>query len=156
MKIKLKHIGFFLFSSIGLFSCENDPDCNLEQPENILKIVFYGVNEEEEMDSIQVKYDLVQVSGSDSILYNRSDTLALFNLPVNPEVDTLSYFFITGVSRDSITIRYQRKLDWLSESCGPYFKFNDLKIISHSFDSISRTNPSIDKTVNENIQIYNF
>ncbi|MCV9387707.1 DUF6452 family protein [Reichenbachiella ulvae] len=153
MKIKLRHIGLSLVASMWLFACANDPDCALEQPESIVKIVFYD-NETEE--KTEVKYDLIEASGSDSILYNRADTLALFNMPVNPSVDTLSYYFVTGVSIDSVTVTYQRKLDWLSEECGPYFKFSELKIVTHTFDSISVTDPIIDKEVNENIKIYIF
>ncbi len=153
MNIKFRHIAFSVAASIWLFACANDPDCSLEQPENLLKLVFYN---EEGTDPVLVKYDLIQANASDSILYSRADTLSLFNMPINPSVDTLSYYFVTGVSIDSVTVRYQRKLDWLSESCGPYFNFSDLQIVTHTFDSISITDPLIDKSVNENIKIFIF
>lgn len=152
--MKYKFGDFVVLSLVLCFigACVEEPDCDLERPYDVVNIVFYDL---ESGDEDLIKFDQVVVGGSDSIFYDRADTLSLFQLPLNPAADTVSFFFVTGLVRDSMVIKYDRQLDWLSEECGPFFSYDNLVLLSHSFDSLNFEQPLIDRSVDENIQIFN-
>lgn len=152
MKYKFRHFALLSLVFILIGACSEEPDCDLEQPYDVVNIVFYDLETE---DEDRIKFDQVVVSGSDSIFYDRADTLSRFQLPLNPSTDTVAFFFLTGLITDSIVIKYDRKLDWLSEECGPFFSYDNLMILAHSFDSLNFEQPIIDRSVDENIQIFN-
>ncbi|MBU2915323.1 MULTISPECIES: DUF6452 family protein [Reichenbachiella] len=149
---------FVLFSVVilgslfFLMACQNEPECDLERPYDEINMGFYDF-ETLEIDTL--RYDLIGTAGSDSLLYTSADTLSVFTFPLNPSADTLAYYFVTGVSIDTIQLKYDRKLEWLSERCGPFFKYQNLKIVYHTFDSVSVIQSTIDSSIDENIQVYN-
>ena len=142
-------IGFIL---VFLWSCANDPDCNLQVPHNEITIAFYDEETEEEK---AVQFDRVKAVASDSLLYDKTDSLHSFSFVLNPAADTVKYYFITGVRRDTIVLSYQRELRWLSESCGPNLSYGHLQLVETTFESVDLLYSQVDFSIDENIRIYN-
>lgn len=141
-----------IISTISLLSCGEQPECDQETPYDKMNISFYNLEEEKDEE---VSFEVIFASGSDSILYNNENEESIFTLPLNPTQDMVQYYFITGVRTDSIAFVYTRQLEWLSEKCGPNFKYDQLTILWHSFDSVRMVQPIIDNSVNKNVTIYN-
>ncbi|UXP32896.1 DUF6452 family protein [Reichenbachiella agarivorans] len=149
---KLLLLTFQLMPLLWVISCADDPDCDQELPYDAVHVGFYDYDS---LTKTELKFDLVATEGSDSLFYDRSDTLAVFKLNLNPSVDSVTYLFVTGVTIDSLKLKYSRKLEWLSEKCGPTMSYDRLEIVEHTFDSVSLVQPLIDLSVDENIKIYN-
>ncbi|PIB36507.1 hypothetical protein BFP72_14415 [Reichenbachiella sp. 5M10] len=150
-KMKWLVVWMFLCSAV-MSSCKDDPDCSLEQPYDEFVIGFY---DERSLELDTLRFDFVSAEGSDTILYNSEDTLSYFSFKLNPAADSVTYYFLTGVSVDTLQLTYDRDLEWLSERCGPFFNYAKLKVAFHTFDSVSVEQSAIDITVDENIKIYN-
>jgi len=137
---------------IFCWSCKEEPECDLEIPYNVLSIGFY---DNEGFQKEKVKFDLIIATGSDSILYTNEDSLDNFSFVLNPAATEVTYNFITGVRAKSITLSYTKQLVWLSEACGPNFFYDQLTIVSHTFDSAQLIQTGFDHSINENVRIYN-
>ncbi|MGL1885645.1 MAG: DUF6452 family protein [Reichenbachiella sp.] len=149
----------FVFPSLCLFvvimsvftGCSDAPDCEQELPSDSLNVVFY---DNDSFEIARFKFERIIAVGANSVFYDSGDSLSSFSLQLNPSSDTVDYLFITGVTQDILSIKYVRKMDWLSEDCGPNMGYSGVKIISTTFDSVNVINGTIDELVNENIQIY--
>lgn len=152
-KMKL-YSSLFVFSILYLLvftSCDDDPDCDLELPHDEIELVFYNI---EDLTQTNYKFELIGALGSDSIYYDNEDSLSNYPMEINPTADDIAFVFLTGISRDTLRLRYNRNLEWVSGKCGPFMEYDELEIVYSTFDSISLINNVIDESVSENIQVY--
>jgi hypothetical protein len=144
----VRHLFIFILGVLILLACVEEPNCELETASEEFIIKFY---DEEDSTLLEVEMLRLDALGGDSIFY--ADTLDTFVLPLNPIADQVTYLFRTSSSRDTLSVKYHREIEWLSESCGSSFVFSDLEILYTTFvaDLVST---QIDNTVDENISIY--
>ncbi|MFY0625195.1 MAG: hypothetical protein JXR07_02790 [Reichenbachiella sp.] len=152
MTLKAIPLIFLLALFFFCVACSEDPACNQELPYDSLSIGFY---DDETFEKVSIKYELILARGSDSILYDSEDSIQVFNFPMNPSAFEVTFRFVTGVRIDSIVLSYDKQLEWLSEECGPNFRYSGLSIVDHSFDSARLINSEFDLEIDENIRVYN-
>lgn len=157
MNIYLQRFIFFIAVFSIVFGCDDDPDCSLELPHDDVELVFYDFESLEETSNVFTEVSLLLDEDSEVdklVYYTNEDTLSNFPMQVAPSRDSVTYFFGTGVSRDTLTLSYNRELVWISDKCGPFLNYNGLEVIKSTFDSTSLISSVIDASIEENIQIY--
>lgn len=134
-----------------LWACGEEPDCDTGVPKNSITVKFY---DSEDSTALYKEFIRVTERSSNTIFYNSSDSLQSFELNLNPNVDQLTYVFVSSTSVDTLTLSYTTQLEWLSEECGPSYFYDELHVVSSSytFDLVSTF---IDVAIDENIKIYN-
>ncbi len=145
-------LGVMAFSAV-IYSCAEDPECTQEIPYDRIIITFYDKNE---FEPEAAEFNII--TNSDTILHVDLDSAQEFDavqLQLNPNSDTSRFTFLTGARTYHVEVSYTRELQWLSAECGPNFFFDNLSVISHTFDSANTVNSSIDASINENIRLYN-
>lgn len=146
------HLVFVIFFlAVWFLSCGNEPDCDLKIPSDRVQIAFFN---DEDSTVKSLDFDRIRAAGSDSILYGDGDSLSVFTVYLNPSADTVAYYFVTGVRRDTLVLSYSRELEWLSEECGPNFRYENLEVSYDSFDNLQLVEPVLDYEINENIRVY--
>lgn len=132
-------------------ACGEEPDCDLEQPADEISVNFYSIKDSTELYK---KFFYVGADGTDSVYYNSTDSIPNFHLKLNPSATQVQYIFLSGVSTDILTIKYTKRLEWLSEACGPSFFYDNLEIEYSTFNA-HLVSSTIDNQIDENIKIYN-
>jgi hypothetical protein len=142
----------FILIVLLLLACGLEPDCSLEQPHDEISVNFYAFKDSTVL--IQ-KFFYVGAVGTDSVFYNSEDSLlSTFQLKLNPTATQVQYLFLSGISSDTLTINYDKKLKWLSEECGPSYSYENLVLAYSTFNALL-TSEIIDVQIDENIKIYN-
>ncbi|MEO9806348.1 MAG: DUF6452 family protein [Reichenbachiella sp.] len=134
-----------------LWACGEEPDCDLGVPQNNIEIQFYS---SEDSTAQFMKFVGVTERSTDSVFYTSKDSLSNFTLNLNPNTSQLTYVFQTATAIDTLTISYNKQLEWLSEECGPTFFYSELEVLGSSF-TYDLTSKFIDVSIDENIKIYN-
>lgn len=134
-----------------LWACSEEPDCNLGVPKNKVTVNFFNT---EDSSAHFMKFVRVTERSAETIFYTSADSLASFELNLNPTADHVTYVFVSSTSVDTLTLSYTAELEWLSEECGPSFFYDQLNVVgsSYTYDLVSTF---IDVAINENIRIYN-
>ncbi|SMD33195.1 hypothetical protein SAMN04488029_1552 [Reichenbachiella faecimaris] len=147
----MREVVIICLGILVLWACGEEPDCDLEVPENNITVNFF--NRE---DSTQQFMEFISVTerSTDHVFYNSMDSLTSFELNLNPTVDEVTYVFVSSTSVDTLTVSYTTQLEWLSEECGPYFFYSKLDVVGSSF-TYDLVSTFIDVTIDENIKIYN-
>jgi hypothetical protein len=159
----------FLFILLLLFSvsCFTEADC-LITATTAIKIDFKQTKTDKitllksVVDSALV-FTSVWVSGIDSayIKFVKDKQYTSVTLPINPQKKSVQYVFNiqskSGVilRKDSIQLSFSNESRVISQKCGAYTYFLDLKVISTSFDSTKYklTNNRLLKGVT-NVQVF--
>lgn len=134
-----------------LWACGEEPDCNLGVAKSNVEIGFYS---SEDSTQLFMKFIGVTERSTDNVFYTSEDSLTAFSLNLNPTADQLTYVFVTSTSVDTLTLGYTKRLEWLSEECGPSFLYEELDVLGSSF-TYDLTSTFIDVSIDENIKIYN-
>jgi hypothetical protein len=139
----------FLFVLLILFSvsCFTDADC-LVTATTAIKIDFKQTKTDGTtllksfVDSALV-FNSVWVSGIDTayIKFIKDKQYSSVTLPINPQEKSVKYVFNIRsksgaiVRKDSIQLSFSNETRVISQKCGAYTYFLDLKVTSTSFDS---------------------
>lgn len=134
-----------------LWACGEEPACNLGIPQNNIEVKFYN---SEDSTELFVKFIGVSERATDSVFYTSKDSLSNFSLNLNPSATQVTYLFQSATTIDTLTVRYVKQLEWLSEECGPTFFYGELDVVGSSF-IYDLTSTFIDVSIDENIKIYN-
>ncbi|MFM9838461.1 MAG: DUF6452 family protein [Cyclobacteriaceae bacterium] len=143
---KIQVARLYLFGLLILFStsCFNEADC-IKTATSAIKIDFKQVKTDKTtllrstIDSLLL-IDYVRVSGIDSVYANNIKTNTL-TLPINPTKKEVTYIFQRSSSNgafkkiDSIKFSYSSESRVISQKCGAFAYFLNLKVTSTSFDS---------------------
>lgn len=134
-----------------LWACTEEPDCDLGVSANSIQLNFYS---SEDSTALQQRFVQITERESDSIFYNSDSLLTSFSLNLSPYTNQVTYVFQNSTSEDTITLGYTKELRWLSETCGPYYFYDELTVIGSSF-TYELTSSFIDVSIDENIKVYN-
>ncbi len=134
--------------------------CNIKRPceeptEFPVKTGFYFRPDSQIIDTTLTGLSVYAIGREDSLLYDRDSTNAIL-LPLNPFADTTHFILWFGAKSDTISFAYSRSLKMASPECGfaMYFYVED-SYHTHTFiDSISLTDPDLDATKKEHLQIF--
>lgn len=136
----LKKIAWFLFFLITSVSCLEDPDC-FALNNNLVQITFRRLLDGK-ADSI-VFFRIDAVSAIDSVFDEEvSLTTSSVTLPLNFLQGRTTYILGQALTSDTLTLEYDSRAQFVSEDCGERYVLSDLRVGSHSFDSISVVNGS--------------
>ncbi len=145
--IALFAVVMLLLMNVG---CEEQIDCQLST-ETPLRAGFYTmVNDTLELDTSTAVLSVIGLGQSDSILASAGEQLS-FNLPLNPFVDSSAFIMIFDGIHDTLSIRYNRRLQLLSEECGFITKF-ELSSVSSTHNHIDSLYIIEDNVDTENVR----
>ena len=145
----VRHLLIFLLGISLFMACAEEPDCDLEGARDELIVKFYN---EDDSAALEVEILKLEALGGDSVFYV-IDTTQTYVLPLNPIANEVTYLFRTRSARDTLSVKYKKEIEWISESCGPSYVFSELEIISTTFEA-DLISSQIDNSVDENISIY--
>lgn len=147
----MREIVILCLGLLILWSCGEEPDCDLGIPRSNVTVNFYN---SEDSSAHFMKFIRVGERATDHVFYTSADSLASFELNLNPTVDQVTYVFVSSTSVDTLTLTYTSQLEWLSEECGPSLHYYELGVDGSSF-TYDLVSTFIDVAIDENIQIYN-
>lgn len=103
----------------------------------------------------QLFFDSIYAEGvsADTFLIDKSDTIDVYPLFVNPEANTTTYQFCLDGACNQITFTYNRREFLLSPECGPRFRYQNLQA-EYDFDSISILKTELTVVGDINVQIF--
>ncbi|XOV92469.1 MAG: DUF6452 family protein [Bacteroidota bacterium] len=139
------------FALIGMLSCNEIKECELDENRKFANIEFYYAGSELPIDSLI--FDEIYSPASPYI--SLQDTfLGGFGLPLDPAIDLTEYIFKTDSGEYNLSFTYQREFSVYSVDCDPSVKFYDLTCTSLSFDSIAVINPILNRDELTNVEVY--
>ena len=147
----IKTTGWFIFFLLLAVACLDQPEC-FSLNNNIIGISFRKLSDNK---ADTVFFHTITADGTDSVF--RTDNLMNgLDLPLNFYKDTTTYYFDGLNGADSIRLNYSARTQFVSAECGERFVLENLRILSHSFDSIRvlNTTPKANRSVGTNLEIY--
>lgn len=125
-----------LFFSGIMSACDADESC-FSFSTNRYRLGFYAINENGRQEATPFIFEEVEVLGSDSAFFTWSATGAnSLTLALNPAADTTTFLFKYGDNTDTVRVSYKRNFRMISPDCGMEINYTNLKVFSHSFDSV--------------------
>lgn len=148
---RIKNLLLFLCLILGIFSCATE-GC-YEDTESDLVI---SLNESD--DETQTTIDSISVYGlgmeSDS-LYKKVSTETLF-LPLDAGSDYSTFVVVNGLVKDTISINYMSKSNFISKGCGYNFLYTieSITFTKNKIDTILIINNNVSPDDEENLRTF--
>ncbi len=101
-----------------------------------------------------ISFDTIGALGSDSIFFTVKDTLSIYDLPLDPQGNNTAFIFIKESEIDTLDLRYENQFVIIDEDCVPEIAFNNLEILSTSFDSLIIVENRLLIEVENNIKVF--
>lgn len=132
-------------TAFGLASCYRADDCNPVTRDYIV-LQFVNLSDKAVTDTLTV------ASYSYGAIYN--DTLSsIFDLPLDPSYDTITYTFNKPGYSNWIKVGYSSVVDVPQGDCGPQFVYSQLEILDTSYDSVRLVDKTMLPTVKVNVKV---
>ena len=132
-----------------LTSCLDEPDC-VREASNIIKIGFKDITSGQPLN---VEFNKVTVSGTDSIFYTMITSSALM-IPLNILENSSTIIFDTGTRVDTLTLRYKTTTRLISPECGPETFITGITAEDHTLDSLRAINANLLPDIPVNYEIF--
>lgn len=151
----MKKASWFLFFLILAVSCLDEPDC-FRLSNNAIGITFkiLGVGTDN-VSMLELKS-----TDSDSVFYAEKSGSS-FVVPLNLLKTSTTYnlkFYTTGsaLQQHSLTVGYDRQVQYVSEDCGERHIYSNLKVLEYTFDSLREvsTTPYAASAASTNVEVY--
>jgi hypothetical protein len=152
---KLNNLLFLLLSLLLfpiLSGCFDNSDCGTNNT-NVVVVEFFS---RETGSALIVNFDSVFAQNNQFDYRSLADRRPLntYSLPVNPLSDTVTYVFRQAGNDETITITYNRVLNLIHPDCGAEQIYNNIRVVSTTFDSYLSYNNSLRRLNEFNIEIY--
>lgn len=151
MKV-LKPILIYIISGLIFFSCNDIKDCQLVDDTNVVVFALFDRDTTSQRESID--FTSITMADLDIPILNFDTTLSVFALPVNTFDSVASFYFESELGQDTMVISYQNQYYIYFEECDPAQSFFDLKVISHTFDSVNVVNSDLNDEIVRNVEVY--
>ncbi|HYG02751.1 MAG TPA: DUF6452 family protein [Chryseosolibacter sp.] len=139
-----------LFSSLLAISCLEEPEC-VRINNNVAGITFRNLIDGSNQ---AVLWDEISMVGTDSIVSGRASVTS-FVLSLDYFNNQTTVKFRNQELIDSLVLAYRVQAQFISEECGERYFLSDLKLITHTFDSVRIVSAVPGKdTKAKNIEIY--
>lgn len=152
----MKILTWFLFVSIFIVSCLNEPDC-YELNNSSVILSFKVLAAGKDLATIADQFPSIGIQSpatdGDTVFYGQTYVSSV-ELPLNPTDEQTIFFFDGGYRDHEIQLGYKRKVQFVSEDCGERYIFSDLKILEYDFDSVRIVNPTPTAPASPNIEVY--
>ena len=138
-----------------LFSCESNESCE-QSTVSLLNAGFYTIVDSIPESTKVNDFTVYGIGRADSLIYDQSNSIGSFVLPLSPSCDTTGFVFNLGAETDTIIFLYSRELHLLSMECGfaTYYYIERIDNTSNTIDSVIVVNEKVTTGDDENIQIY--
>lgn len=151
MKVNVAIRALFIVFSGMLIGCNDIEDCAVDPNFGALKIQFFDrVGDVLKTENI----DSVKAIGSDTLFFISEDLVSSLELDLDPFNNNVTYVFFDNLSTDSLVISYTRINELVSPECGPSIAFNDLQVVTHTFDSVAVSNTFFNSNLEDNLEVY--
>lgn len=142
--------GFIILLVIPLvFACSDIENCGADQNIRYMIVRFFDLETE-------VAKKVGFTIGSGLVTYGEgffsTDSTIVF-LPLNPNEDAASFFFISDTSNHQLEVNYSTEFSIFDPDCDPSINFNNIDTVQQTFDSTVVVSP-ITNIFTTNIEIY--
>lgn len=122
---------WFVIVALITVACLDEPDCFS------LNNYIIGVSFKKLIDSRTDTVALTAVGTIEPPIFFSDDTLiSRVALPLNYFEDETSFFFGTADTTHILRLGYTSQAQFVSEDCGERFVLSQLRVLSHTFDSV--------------------
>lgn len=137
-----------------LTSCEEGAGCQLST-EAPLRAGFYGIIDDTlEIDTVTGSFSVMGIGASDTLISSRNENS--IQLSLNPFTDSSAFIFEWELVVDTLTFKYERSMQLLSEECGFITKFevNEVKSTYNLIDSVALIENTVNTENERHLKIY--
>lgn len=145
----MKKLKLLLIGIVG-FSCQDIESCGTDDDLDVMIVRFF------DLESQQAKKVGFTIGSGNSIFgegFFSTDSTAVV-LPLNPEVNETSFFFITDTSSHSLTMSYNKKVSIFDPKCDPSLTFVKLDTVRQTFDSTVVVGTVTNRQLTTNVEVY--
>ena len=147
----MRKTALFTFIITIAVSCLNEPDCY--QLNNNTVVIFFRI-----IGGGDDAVELISVQSPDTDSIFAASNSSKIVLPLNPKTEETLYTLQGTDGTNTLLFGYKRQVQFVSESCGERYYFQDLDVLSHDFDSVRVTNtiptPTPEPSGAKNVEIY--
>ncbi len=134
----------------SIAACSEFVDCSRET-KTTAKISFF---KKADGTSLEIAFDTITAIGTDSIFFTAKDTLNIYDIPLDPNSISTTFIFIKASVTDTLNLGYENQFVIIDEDCPPEIAFNNLEILSTSFDSLIIVENRLLIEVENNIKVF--
>lgn len=142
----------------GLISCKEIKNCQLVEDTNYAIVRFYRADT---LPKTVKEVAFLEILENDSTFYIHSmrdtlddDTLTATAVFINPADTLVRYRFLTDSMDFLLQLTYDRHLRIYDDDCDPVYSFRLKSASSDEFDSVAILNPTLNKNISNNVEIF--
>lgn len=147
---------FILCVFLGILSCNDIEDCQLDPYADFIGIKFTLLNEDPEV----IVFDSVGLDGLGLFELNDSTTTLAdtiperLYLPIDVTSDQSTYRFFTDTTDYFLTLSYEKEAYIFEVDCDAGIRYKRLRIVETNLDSVNVVIDQLNKNIPENIEIF--
>ena len=134
---------------LSLSACFDNSDCGSVNTSTV-NIGFYNL---QTGNTLAVFFDSIYTTELVT-LADPTNFVQRFELPLNPESNSVTMIFRRDLVTDTIAINYSRVLGLIHPDCEGEVIYNNLEIVNSTFESFVITARNIRRTNDINLEIY--
>ena len=135
---------------VSIAACNEVVDCSRET-KTTARISFF---KKTDGTTLAIAFDTIMAIGSDNIFFTALDSASVYDLPLDPNVNSTTFIFIKASVMDTLNLGYENQFVIIDEDCVPEIAFNNLEILNTSFDSLKIVESRLLIEVENNIKIF--
>lgn len=139
-----KRFIIFLFFGFTLLlqNCQNCDSAGSANTSSI-RVGFYTLDTDNNLVADTTIFEQITAAESNSIFYDSEDTTNIFSLELPLAKDTVSFFFQNTTDTYELKIGFDRQIAVKQPDCGLEDRILNLRLVSHSFDSLRLENTGL-------------
>jgi len=145
--VKIFGVLLLIFS---IAACSEVVDCSRET-KTTARISFF---KKSDGTSLVIAFDTIMTIDPDNIFFTALDSANVYDLPLDPNVNSTTFIFIKASVMDTLNLGYENQFVIIDEDCVPEIAFNNLEILNTSFDSLKIVEIRLLIEVENNINIF--
>ena len=134
----------------SIAACNEVVDCSRET-KTTARISFF---KKTDGSTLAIAFDTIMAIGSESFFFTAIDSSSVYDLPLDPNVNSTTFIFIKASVTDTLNLGYENQFVIIDEDCVPEIAFNNLEILNTSFDSLRIVENRLLVEVENNIKIF--
>ena len=134
----------------SIAACNEVVDCSRET-KTTARISFF---KKTDGTSLVMAFDTIMAISSESVFFTAKDSANVYDLPLDPNVNSTAFIFIKASVTDTLILGYENQFVIIDEDCVPEIAFNNLEILNTSFDSLRIVENRLLIEVENNIKIF--
>ena len=148
----LKGFSISIVLTLLLIGCQDIKDCQLK--DDTSQVVFALFDRDTTNQTESVQFSSILIENLSLPILNFDTTLSVFGLPVNTTDTVTTFFFESELGFDTLVISYDFQYNVFFEECTPVQSFFDLRVMTHTFDSVSIVNDELNNEIVRNVSVF--